>query len=545
MSESSPSLSKPAQLRKLLESKELTFLMEAHSGLSARVAEEAGFKGLWASGLSISAQLGVRDNNEASWTQILEVVEFMNDAVSIPILLDGDTGYGNFNNVRRLVKKLCQRNIAGVCIEDKLFPKTNSFIRGERQPLAEVDEFCGRIKAGKDSQADPDFCLVARVEALIAGWGMDEALRRAEAYRKAGADAILVHSKKSQADEIMSFVLRWSHETPLIIVPTKYYSVPVEVYRRAGIRTVIWANHLLRASITAMQNAARQIHDTESVRGIEDAIAPLAEVFRLQGADELIDAEKRYLTEESGPAKAIVLAASKGKELAELTEDRPKCMLPIGGKPILHRLVENLRACGVMDITVVTGYKAEAVEADGIAKIVNSDFETTGELESLSRAIDRLGETTLLLYGDLIFRKYIADDLLSRREEIVIGVDSSAPESAQSGDDADRVLCSAPDAWRSLREGVTLKEVGLKSSQAAHGEWIGMIKISGAGRQWVEESLGRLRLSGDFKKLSVNDLLRDLLRNQKPIHVLYVRGHWVNINRLMDLDKVQSFLVGS
>src|SRR6266403_691429 len=179
-----------AKLRQMLHSAELEFLMEAHNGLSARIVREAGFKGIWASGLSISAQFGVRDNNEASWTQVVDVLEFMADASDLPILLDGDTGYGNFNNMRRLVRKLEQRGIAGVCIEDKQFPKTNSFLNGERQPLAQMAEFAGKIAAGKDTQSDPNFCVVARVEALIAGWGMDEALRRAEAYRLAGADEI-------------------------------------------------------------------------------------------------------------------------------------------------------------------------------------------------------------------------------------------------------------------------------------------------------------------------------------------------------------------
>ena len=152
--------------------KELTFLMEAHNGLTAKIVEASGFKGIWASGLAMSAALGVRDSNEASWTQILEILEFMADASRIPILVDGDTGYGNFNNLRRAVRKLCQRGIAGICIEDKLFPKTNSFIGGEMQPLADIDEFCGKIKAAKNTQADEDFCVVARVEAFIAGWGL-------------------------------------------------------------------------------------------------------------------------------------------------------------------------------------------------------------------------------------------------------------------------------------------------------------------------------------------------------------------------------------
>src|SRR6187200_754955 len=162
-------ISKTQQFKRLLQSKRLEFLMEAHNALSSRIVEETGFRGIWASGLSISAALGVRDNNEASWTQVLEVVEFMSDATAIPILLDGDTGYGNFNNMRRLVGKLEQRGIAGVCIEDKLFPKTNSLLAGEPQQLAEVDEFAGKIKAGKDAQQDEAFVIVARVEAFIAG----------------------------------------------------------------------------------------------------------------------------------------------------------------------------------------------------------------------------------------------------------------------------------------------------------------------------------------------------------------------------------------
>jgi phosphoenolpyruvate phosphomutase len=159
---------KATQLKRLLYSPELSFLMEAHSGLSAKLVEEAGFHGIWASGLSLSAMLGVRDNNEASWRQVLEVVEFMSDATKIPILLDGDTGYGNFNSMRWLVRRLEQRGVAGVCIEDKLFPKTNSFIRGSAQPLAEIGEFGGKLRAGKEAQSDDDFVVIARVEAFIA-----------------------------------------------------------------------------------------------------------------------------------------------------------------------------------------------------------------------------------------------------------------------------------------------------------------------------------------------------------------------------------------
>jgi phosphoenolpyruvate phosphomutase len=288
-------MKKTSQFRRIIQSPELDFIMEAHNGLSAKIVEESGFKGIWASGLSISASLGVRDNNEASWTQVLEVLEFMSDSTSIPILVDGDTGYGNFNNARRLLQKLEQRQIAGVCIEDKLFPKTNSFLNDNAQSLAQIEEFSGKIKAMKDTQQDDDFTVVARVEAFIAGLGLKEAVKRAEAYRQAGADAILMHSKRSDISEIEAFMKEWADRHPVIIVPTKYYSTPTQRFRDLGVHAVIWANHNLRASIDAMQRISQKIYQDSSIAEAEGSVASLDEVFRLQNTNELHQAEKKYL----------------------------------------------------------------------------------------------------------------------------------------------------------------------------------------------------------------------------------------------------------
>ena len=288
-------MKKTRQLKELLLSPSLEFILEAHNGLSAKIVEEAGFPGIWASGLSISASLGVRDNNEASWTQVLEVIEFMCDCTRVPVLIDADTGYGNFNNVRRLVKKLEQRDVAGMCIEDKLFPKSNSLLAGGRNPLADKAEFCGKIMAAKDTQKDPDFCVVARVEALIAGWGLEEALERAERYCHAGADAILIHSKRNTFEEVKSFMDLWDLPCPVVIVPTKYHTTPTSEFEQAGISLVIWANHLLRTSIKHMQDTASKVYNDKSLMGVEGDIASIEEVFRLQDVEELKIAEERYL----------------------------------------------------------------------------------------------------------------------------------------------------------------------------------------------------------------------------------------------------------
>jgi phosphoenolpyruvate phosphomutase len=227
----------------------------------------------------------------------------MSDATTIPIMLDADTGYGNFNNMRRLVRKLEQCNVAAACIEDKIFPKCNSFINSEDQSLADLDEFVGKIKAAKDTQQDPDFCVVARTEAFVVGRGVGEALERADAFYRAGADAVLVHSKIATSDEIVAFMAQWHKECPVVIVPTKYYSTPTKVFEDAGVRMVIWANHLLRASITAMQQTAAMIYRENTLMSVEKEVATVKEIFRLQNDDELREAELRYLPQKVVAAK--------------------------------------------------------------------------------------------------------------------------------------------------------------------------------------------------------------------------------------------------
>ncbi len=269
--------------------------MEAHSGLSAKIVEEAGFKGIWASGLAISATLGVRDCNEASWTQVLDAVEFMRDASTLPILLDGDSGFGDFNIVRRLILKLEQRGINGVCIEDKLYPKRNSFIECD-QKVCDADSFTGKIKAAKDTQKDNDFCVVARLEGFIVGLPFEQVMERAHMYADAGADAILVHSKRTDAEQILAFTDIWDRPTPLVVVPTTYNSTPTDVFAKAGVSLAIWANHNLRTSITAMQDTCRQIYQAQSTLKASENIASVKEVFRLTDMEELAAAEKHYLS---------------------------------------------------------------------------------------------------------------------------------------------------------------------------------------------------------------------------------------------------------
>lgn len=283
-----------ARLRAMLERPELVFLMEAHDGVSARIAEVEGFEALWASGFSVSTMLGVRDSDEATWSQLLSVVEAMAAASSLPIVVDGDTGYGSFNTARRFAQKAERIGAAAVCFEDKVFPKMNSFV-GNGHQLADVSEFCGKLRACRDALTDDGFCLIARTEALIAGHGLDEALARAEAYREAGADAIFIHSRLPSADEIEAFAARWENRLPLVIAPTTYAAnTPTDAFRRMGISAVIWANQSMRAAVAAMRTVCRDLRAGESVNACGTALASLSEVFELLDYDELDAAERRY-----------------------------------------------------------------------------------------------------------------------------------------------------------------------------------------------------------------------------------------------------------
>jgi len=521
-------------LKRLVNRPEIAFLMEAHSGLSARIVEEAGFEAIWGSGLTISAAFGVRDNNELSWSQVVDHVAFMAEATSIPLLLDGDTGYGNFNNMRRLVRKLEQVGVAGVTIEDKLFPKTNSFLRSELQPLADVDEFCGKIKAGKDSQTDAHFVLVARVEALIAGWGLPEAIKRAEAYHRAGADAILIHSRRPTPAEIFGFLDEWSNRAPVVVVPTKYWRTPTEDFRARRVSVVIWANHVLRASISAMQATAARVRAAESLIDVEPNVAPLHDVFRLQGDEELQEAEKRYLPAVRGASmSAVVLAAGGTTEFGALTHAVPKAMLKVQGRPILTRLLDDFAYFGCRRVTVVRGHHAGAVDVAGARFVDNAEFVDTGEAFSLALTEDALVPGTLVAFGDIVLKRHLVQALLEDAGDgLTLVVDSTLAASSAP----DRIRASRPDSGRFEFDEVRLVGIGDDvPPPASHGAWIGLLHAGRDGAAWLREAIAAARSDGTLRSARLSDLITRIVSAGRRVRVVYARGGWVNVNNLTDL----------
>ncbi len=280
----------------MMKREELIVGVGARDALDARIIENMGFDFVWSSSLGVSASYAVPDASLISMKQYLESARSMNEVTSIPVVVDADTGYGNANNVIYAVKLFEEAGIAAISIEDKKFPKDNSLLAGGRQELAAVEEFCGKIKAAKDTQKSDDFIIIARVEALIAGWGQEEAVKRAEAYVDAGADCILIHSKSSSSDEIVKFVSNWDSPAPLVLVPTTYPELTEEKIEELGkVKMVIYANQTFRAAVKHTEDVLKEIKRAKGIHTVDKMVAPVSHVFELQGVPKMKENEGKYL----------------------------------------------------------------------------------------------------------------------------------------------------------------------------------------------------------------------------------------------------------
>ena len=283
-------------LRAHLETRKLIRAMAAHSPLSAILAAEAGFDAIWASGFELSALYGLADVSLISMSDHLAMVRAMATRCDLPIVADIDTGFGNAVNVMHAVREYERAGASAVVIEDKHFPKVTSLRDGARQDLVSVQEFEGKIEAAIDARSNQEFLIIARTEALIAGLGNDEALRRARAYASAGADMVLVHSKQKTPIEIERFAADWDGNAPLVVVPTAYPQLTEARIKEIGrIGMVIYGNHGIRATIKAMRDVFAQIVRDGHTMGVDASIATVEDVFAIQEMDRINADERRFV----------------------------------------------------------------------------------------------------------------------------------------------------------------------------------------------------------------------------------------------------------
>ncbi|HZD89680.1 MAG TPA: phosphonopyruvate hydrolase [Pseudolabrys sp.] len=285
---------KAAALRARLDVGKPALAMAAHNPLAAKLAAAAGFDAIWGSGFELSASYAVPDANILSMGTHLEMMRAIGEVQDAPVIADIDTGFGNAVNVAYVVPRYVAAGVAAVIMEDKTFPKDSSLRAGGRQHLVPVGEFQGKIEAAKAAAGGA--LVVARTEALIAGLGEAEALRRGDAYAEAGADAVLIHSKQKAPDEIISFCRAWPGRVPLALVPTSYPQLSfADIAALGKVGLIICGNHAIRAAVAAMQSTFHRILADGGIAGVESDIASVAEIFALQGDAHMREIEKAFL----------------------------------------------------------------------------------------------------------------------------------------------------------------------------------------------------------------------------------------------------------
>lgn len=543
-----------AKLRALMRRPGIIKTVGAHDALSAKLIEEAGFDAIWASGFGISASLKcIPDGSFLTMTEQLEVTKNIVEAVRIPVIADCDTGFGNALNVIRTVQDYEKAGIAGICIEDNVFPKRCSFYAGVRRELVSIDEHAGKVRAAKSAQASSDFVVIARTEALIAGWGQEEALKRAAAYADAGADAVLIHSKSSTFDELRAVSRQWSGRVPLVVVPTIFGSVTAEELERHGFKIVIFANQVIRTAIKAMRDTMNVLKREYRAEAVADRMVSLQDVYDLVGVTKLEEDERKFLPVGTEKITAIIPAAGFEKQLLPLIQDKPKCLLDIKGKTILERQIAALNEVNIKDIAVVRGYQKEKIAFPNLRYYDNNRYEDTGELASIFCAEQELKGRCLLLYSDIIFETGILLKLLKSPADITIVVDLAWADQRKLPRPhfkPDLVLLDNPPAtgYRFVPpDGPNrLVKIGQHLDlERAHGEFIGLVMLSERGTDQfksVYTSVAKnpaapFHEAPSLTKASLTDMLQELVDRGHHVSCLTIYKGWMEVDTFEDYQQ--------
>ncbi|HNY15871.1 MAG TPA: phosphoenolpyruvate mutase [Treponemataceae bacterium] len=280
-------------LRRLIDAKPVVRIMEAHSGLSGLIIENIevtkddgihSYDGMWSSSLTDSTCKGKPDIEAVDLTTRLQDLTNILECTTKPIIFDGDTG-GLTEHFVFTVRTLERNGISAVIIEDKVGLKKNSLFGTDvEQHLATIPEFCDKISAGKKAQVTKDFMIIARLESLIAGYPVSDALERALAYVKAGADGVMIHSKEKSGDDIKDFCQKFRKEyknIPIVLVPTTYNQFTEQELHAWGANIIIYANHMLRASYPAMVKVAQTILESERSKEADTLCMPIKQILEL------------------------------------------------------------------------------------------------------------------------------------------------------------------------------------------------------------------------------------------------------------------------
>lgn len=549
------------KLKALLEKGQTVRVLEAHNGLSGIIAnntqvigEHKGkplireFDAIWESSLTDSASKGHPDIEVVTFDSRLQTINEILSVTRKPMIVDGDTG-GDVNAFEYTVSKLERVGVSAIIIEDKIFPKRNSLETGVQQNLERPEIFAQKIRRGKKIQKTNEFMVIARLESLIAGKTMEDAVNRAKVYLQAGVDGIMVHSKSKSADEILEFSQHYkeisrqlSLNKPLACVPTTYNQITENELSAAGFQVIIHANHLLRSAYKAMTETAKTILRNQRSMEADPFCGTVREIFKTVGFLDV--KEKDQENEQSANVPVIIPAAGEDPVFREVLNGKPKAMLKICGKTLLDRQVQNLNNNNLTDITVIAGYGRDKMQAEGVTILENPDYKSGSALNSLFVAKKRMRNGFIMLYSDILMKDNIIKELINQREDIVLVADNSTQyHEPQEGNVLDFIIGKHQHkpARREIRfasENVVAKIGNKINPETASHEFIGLAKFSKTGAEQLIETYndvvknfqGQFQESEDISRLNFTDLIQEMIDRSFVVHFMEIHKGWLEIH---------------
>ncbi|MBS1271525.1 MAG: Phosphonopyruvate hydrolase [Candidatus Marinimicrobia bacterium] len=554
-------------LKELIREKGFVRIIEAHNGISALIGnnahidvEEDGqtyreeFDGLWESSLTDTASKGYPDAEIVGVDSRLMNINQILDVTNKPLIVDGDTG-GDASHFEYMVKRFEAIGISAVIIEDKVFPKRNSLSKDAKQDLEDPETFASKIQRGKAIQSTDDFMVIARLESLIAGHGVEDALHRAKTYLQAGADGIMIHSKVKDPGDVFRFAEEYDKlckelgdRKPLVCVPTAYNHVPEQELIDRGFNVAIHANHMLRSAVKSMENVAKNILIHKRSLEVDPYCTPVKEIFNMVGFTDVKEKDAAY--QKQTGITAIIPAAGKSREF-----DDPKALLKINNKAVLEHQLETLNRCGIGKTAVVRGFKRDEFPDVNVAYYDNPKYENGFSIDSLFHAEDAISGKFLFINSDVLFNEFIIKNLVDTNLDIVIAIDGTYKYHTHMQDKVlDLVVAksSFDGSPRRLIKPVDQKVLRIGKQldmEQAEGEYTGIAYFSEEGAENLKtvyhdckDTEGKFHEAKSFKKASMTDMLQEMIDRGYDVHFLEVNKGWLEIHNPEDKASAEEML---
>ncbi|HIE42808.1 MAG TPA: phosphoenolpyruvate mutase [Nitrospinaceae bacterium] len=551
------------KLKALLESGRTIRVLEAHNGLSGIIAntvevtgESDGqrvalqFDAIWESSLTDSASKGHPDIEVVTFDSRLHTINEILAVTDKAMIVDGDTG-GDANTFEYTISKLERAGVSAVIIEDKVFPKRNSLESGIQQNLQEPEVFAQKIRRGKSIQKSDEFMIIARIESLIAGKPMEDALNRAKLYLQAGVDGIMIHSKSKSPDEVLEFAKEYqvilknlNLNKPLVCVPTTYNKITEDELNAAGFNIIIYANHLLRSAYQVMMETAKTLLRNQRSLEADPLCAPVRDIFKTVGFLEVT--EKDQHDELTTNIPVIIPAAGEDPVFQKILNGKPKNMLEIGGKTLLAHQVQTLNNANLADITVITGYGRDNLCAEGINILENPNYHKGSMLNSLLVAKEKMVNGFIMLYSDILMEDHILRKLMECKEGIVLVADNSTQyHQPDEGNILDHIISknhykAARREIRFVSENIVASIGNKINPETATHEFIGLARFSKTGAEQFLETYndvkqnfsGQFQESEDTSRLTFTDLIQEMIDRGFLIHYMEIHKGWLEIHNM-------------